>query len=92
MEEVAGQQKSSGYIELNSNGTEARQSQAVIPVLENANDVMGTQSGFVNTGQDQDYIEPVALEIGLTSSSPVNPEVIFMKFYVIIITDIETTF
>lgn len=62
------------YVNLAANYTEMGQEKATIVVFENAFDILNYPgSGIgVNTEQDQDYVEPVLMEVDVTMSEPVH--------------------
>jgi len=74
VDNVEGQVMNSGYINLSSNGTEASQTNTVIPVFENAYDVMDAGGSFVNTLPDQEYVEPVEFNVSVHFANPVSSE------------------
>lgn len=71
---VEGQVMNSGYINLNNNGTEASQTNTVIPVFENAYDVMDAGGSFVNTLPDLEYVEPVEFNVSVHFINPVSSD------------------
>lgn len=67
---VTGSSLSSGYIQVNANGTEANQSKAVFIVTDNLHDHFNV-SGFVNTEKNKPYHEPqhVILNVNFTKAT-----------------------
>ena len=77
IESVTGNNLSSGYAQLNANGTEANQSNAVIIIFENGFDLVNVPSGgFMNTEPSQPSINPVTFTVTIEFNSPVNPSLL----------------
>ena len=69
---VTGSKLKNNIVKLNSNGTEAGQTNAVIMVFDNGFDIMSAAGGgFVNTEKDKDKIAPVTLNMVINFSTPV---------------------
>lgn len=70
---VTGATLSENYIQLNPNGTESGQSNAVIIVFDNGYNLMSNPGGggFVNTEKDRSAVAPVQREITITFATPV---------------------
>ncbi|OEK04556.1 hypothetical protein BFP71_13910 [Roseivirga misakiensis] len=66
---VNGQNLSSNYITLNSNGTESGQTRATFIITGNVHDHFDT-NGFVNTEDGSTYHEPSEVSIEITFQSP----------------------
>jgi len=74
---VQGMSYTENYIQLNSNNTEAGQSQAVIIVFDNAYSVLPYSGGSgINTSPDETYVEPKGLTINIEFSQPLSQDVI----------------
>lgn len=70
VQSVSGQSLESGYTDIQANGTEAGNQNAVIIVFENAYDIINSGGSFVNTIVDQEYVEPESISISIELSSP----------------------
>jgi len=66
---VTGHSLNSGYINLNGNGTESGQSNAVFIVTDNAHDHFST-GGFVNTQNEDAYYDPVDISMQIVFNAP----------------------
>ncbi len=72
VQSVTGSRLGQGYINLNGNGTEAGQSQAVIVAFDDAYDIMQRPGGFfVNTENEGPRVEDQAVDLSIRFSSPV---------------------
>ena len=68
---ISGQRLGRGYISLNPNGTESKQSKAVVIVSDNVFDVMAKpENWYINTQKDAPYVQPVTLQIAISLVSP----------------------
>ncbi len=74
IESVEGQVLESGYLEMNNNGTESGPANAVIPVFENAYDIINSGGSFVNTIADQAYTEPEEITVTIHFTEPLGSE------------------
>lgn len=69
---VTGYNINYGLVTLNSNGTEANQSNAVIIVFDNVYNIFPTIShGYINTKTDMDYVNPETININIILTQPV---------------------
>lgn len=69
---VEGAKLKDGYIYLNSNGTEAKQTKAVIIAFDNGYSLMTTPGGgFVNTQKDKAKVSPVTFDVTVILNTPV---------------------
>lgn len=71
---VSGTQHSENYVQLNPNGTENGQQNAVVVVFDNGYHLMSNPGGggFVNTETDRTAVAPVPLEVLVTFSTPIS--------------------
>jgi LruC domain-containing protein len=69
-----GQDITQSYITLNPNGTEASQSKAVIPIFQDAKELMPAPTGYsvTNVIEGQPYVEPVTIETRVYFQNPVS--------------------
>jgi LruC domain-containing protein len=74
---VTGNNLSSGYAQLNPNGTEANQANAVIIVFENGFDLINNPSGgFMNTEPGVPSINPATFTVTIQFANPINPSLL----------------
>ena len=70
---VTGTNTDYGLVNLNSNGTEANQSNAVIIVFDNVYNIFPTVShGYINTKSDMGYVNPETVNISIILTQPMD--------------------
>jgi LruC domain-containing protein len=71
---VSGQVFTENYVNIEANGAEAGQSEAVIILFDNAFSMIGTASGGfgINTSPDAPYVEPQWFQLSVEFANPVS--------------------
>ena len=73
---VTGSQMSENYIDLNANGTEQNQTNTVLFLFDNAFNTIGSSNSlFINTKPDIDYVDPDTNQLVVTYSNPISADV-----------------
>ena len=73
---VTGSQISENYLDINANGTEQNQTNTVLFLFDNAFNTIGSSNSlFVNTKPDIDYVDPDTNQLVVTYSNPVSTDV-----------------
>lgn len=73
IENVSGHNVTGNVVNLGSNNAEAGQSQATIIAFENVYDIFPTKSsGFINTRESDEFVDPESVEITINLTQPVN--------------------
>lgn len=74
---VKGSKLFENYIQLQSNGVEAKQTNAVIIVFDNGQRVMASPiGGFINTRPGDSYVNPVRIEVEVELIEPVSSNIL----------------
>jgi len=79
---VTGYNNDYGLVSLNSNGTEANQSNAVIIVFDNVYNIFPAIShGYINTKTDMSYVSPQTVNINIIFTQPIDASQLGLPSY-----------